>query len=197
MNDQDLDDQDPTFSELCIRGGQAMLVCLEMFLAAWAHRSVFSYKPYEARANKTFLEALLEIMSPADVVIDVRTVARVTSRPLQHKDIYSTACEYDPSAGECFAAIPGRGAWIGCVAHVGEECRRLHRVRHCRCCRRGYFWRGRSCRLHSIGHISGWKVSHVSRYVSGWHRNFSRCERPPSPHPQSPKRTSHPAGVFP
>lgn len=43
MNDQDLGDQDnddPTFSELCIRGGQAMLVCLEMFLAAWAHRTV-------------------------------------------------------------------------------------------------------------------------------------------------------------
>eukprot|EP01051_Picozoa_sp_SAG22_P001656 SAG22_NODE_67_length_22882_cov_25.671553_18_plen_590_part_00 len=74
MNDQDLSGDgadDPTFSELCIRGAQAMLVCLEMFLAAWAHRSVFSYKPYEAAANKTFLQALLEMISPADLVTDV------------------------------------------------------------------------------------------------------------------------------
>eukprot|EP01052_Picozoa_sp_SAG31_P032376 SAG31_NODE_3545_length_4140_cov_1.821579_1_plen_470_part_00 len=71
MNDQDVSTDDPIFSELCIRGSQAMLVCFEMFLAAWAHRKVFSYEPYKAAANKSFLQALIEIISPADIVSDV------------------------------------------------------------------------------------------------------------------------------
>ena len=34
MNDQDLDEDDPTFDEMCVRGTQALLICFEMLVAA-------------------------------------------------------------------------------------------------------------------------------------------------------------------
>jgi hypothetical protein len=63
-----------TFDELCVRGSQAVLVCIEMFLASLAHKNskFFGYKRFKAKAVMGFGDALAEMLKPTDVVADVQ-----------------------------------------------------------------------------------------------------------------------------
>ena len=63
-----------TFDELCVRGTLAVLVCMEMFLAALAHRQdrFFGYKRFKSRAVMGFSDAFKQmVLSPGDLADDM------------------------------------------------------------------------------------------------------------------------------
>ena len=72
-------DNDPTFSELCIRGSQAVLVCMEMCIAAWLHRRVFSYRDYRAKSSTSFLQAAVAVATATDVTSDLKEMVSCSS----------------------------------------------------------------------------------------------------------------------
>jgi hypothetical protein len=57
--------------QMCVRGTQALLICLEMLVAAVCHRSVFSYRRFKSSSSKGMFEALGQVFVPTDIVGDV------------------------------------------------------------------------------------------------------------------------------
>ena len=51
---------------------QNLMVCLEMFIAAIAHRTVFSYRDYKSGQTHTMVAGLRDMVLPKEVVRDVR-----------------------------------------------------------------------------------------------------------------------------
>ena len=63
-----------TFNELCVRGTLAVLVCMEMFFAALAHRQdrFFGYKRFKSQAVMGFSDAFKRmVLSPVDLADDM------------------------------------------------------------------------------------------------------------------------------
>lgn len=61
--------------ELCVRGSLAVLVCIEMFVAALAHRQerFFSYKSFKSQAVMGFGDAFVQmVLSPASLADEVQ-----------------------------------------------------------------------------------------------------------------------------
>lgn len=61
--------------ELCVRGSLAVLVCIEMFVAALAHRQerFFSYKSFKSQAVMGFGDAFVQmVLSPANLADEVQ-----------------------------------------------------------------------------------------------------------------------------
>lgn len=76
-NDKIPEGRNVTFDELCVRGTLAVLVCMEMFVAALAHRGdrVFGYKRFKSEAGAVmgFGDAFRQmVLSPADLAEDMQ-----------------------------------------------------------------------------------------------------------------------------
>ena len=59
---------------------QNLLVCVEMFIAAMAHRTVFSYRDYKSGTKKTAIAGLRD-MVPKEVLRDVLAMLKSTRNP--------------------------------------------------------------------------------------------------------------------
>ena len=94
---------------------QNLLVCVEMFIAAMAHRTVFSYRDYKSGTKKTAIAGLRD-MVPKEVLRDVRNL---TSKAT-HKHLTTIAGKQvaDAVDGIADTVIGGVGGVVGGVAEV-------------------------------------------------------------------------------
>ena len=94
---------------------QNLLVCVEMFIAAMAHRTVFSYRDYKSGTKKTAIAGLRD-MVPKEVLRDVRNLTSKATH--KHLTTIAGATIADAVDGIADTVIGGVGGVVDGVAEV-------------------------------------------------------------------------------